>query len=131
MPPPEETFVNFAYAITIRRTPWRSNATVAVCGRLTTALDFQDRATPEGGVADPIRRADAEARTSKSLGNYVGINEPSREVYGKLLSITDELMFKYYELLTDLTLEDIRQLRLDIQDGRRHPKRVKQDLALL
>ncbi|MBI2838897.1 MAG: tyrosine--tRNA ligase [Acidobacteria bacterium] len=74
---------------------------------------------------------DGVEKMSKSLGNYVGINEPPREIYGKLLSITDELMFKYYELLTDLTLEDIRQLRLDIQEGRRHPKRVKQDLALM
>lgn len=74
---------------------------------------------------------DGVEKMSKSLGNYVGINEPSREIYGKLLSITDDLMFKYYELLTDLALEDIRQLRLDIQDGRRHPKRVKQDLALM
>lgn len=74
---------------------------------------------------------DGVEKMSKSLGNYVGINESSREIYGKLLSITDDLMFKYYELLTDLALEDIRQLRLDIQDSRRHPKRVKQDLALM
>lgn len=70
-------------------------------------------------------------KMSKSLGNYVGIKEPAREIYGKLMSITDDLMFRYYELLTDLTSEEIRQLRLDVADGRRHPKRVKQDLALM
>ncbi len=74
---------------------------------------------------------DGVDKMSKSLGNYVGINEPAREIYGKILSITDELMFKYYELLTDLTLDDIRELKRDIADGRKHPKRVKQDLALV
>ncbi|MEW6366913.1 MAG: tyrosine--tRNA ligase [Acidobacteriota bacterium] len=77
-----------------------------------------------------LEGTDGVEKMSKSLGNYVGINEPAREIYGKLMSITDDLMFKYYELLTDLSSEDVRQLRLDVQDGTRHPKRVKQDLAL-
>jgi len=72
---------------------------------------------------------DGAEKMSKSLGNYVGINETPREIYGKLMSITDELMFRYYELLTDLTMDDIRELRRDVADGRKHPKRVKQDLA--
>ena len=68
-------------------------------------------------------------KMSKSLGNAVGVNEPPDEMFGKLMSISDELTFRYYELLTDRTPAGIAALRRGVQDGTLHPKRVKQDLA--
>ncbi|WP_201327247.1 tyrosine--tRNA ligase [Thermotomaculum hydrothermale] len=72
---------------------------------------------------------DGIEKMSKSLGNYVGINEPPKEMFGKLMSISDDLMFKYYELLTDMTLKEIEQLKKDVKEGKRHPKDVKKQLA--
>jgi tyrosyl-tRNA synthetase len=65
-------------------------------------------------------------KMSKSLGNYVGINESSKDIYGKLMSISDELMYKYYELLTN---EDVEIIKKDVADGRLHPKKAKSNLA--
>lgn len=65
-------------------------------------------------------------KMSKSLGNYVGINESPKEMYGKLLSITDELMFKYYELLTN---EDVDAIKKDVASSKLHPKKAKSNLA--
>jgi len=72
---------------------------------------------------------DGVEKMSKSLGNYVGINESPKEMFGKIMSISDDLMFKYYELLTDMTLKEIEALKNDIKEGRRHPKDVKKQLA--
>src|SRR5437868_5847777 len=72
---------------------------------------------------------DGVQKMSKSLGNYIGINEPANEQFGKVMSISDDLMFRYYELLTDMPLNEIQNLRKDIADGKRHPKDVKADLA--
>jgi len=66
---------------------------------------------------------------SKSLGNYVGINEPAREIYGKLMSISDALMWRYWELCTDSSLSEIAGLRSRVEAGELHPKDVKTDLA--
>ena len=72
---------------------------------------------------------DGVQKMSKSLGNYVGINEAPEDMYGKLMSISDVLMFRYYELLTDIPLKDIAQLRQDITTGALHPKTCKENLA--
>lgn len=69
-------------------------------------------------------------KMSKSLGNAVGVTEPPDEMFGKLMSISDELTFRYYELLTDRTPVEIAALRTGVDDGTLHPKRVKQDLAV-
>jgi len=69
---------------------------------------------------------DGVNKMSKSLGNYVGINEPAKEIFGKLMSISDELMYKYYELLTD---EDVDSIKKDIASGKLHPKKAKSNLA--
>ena len=69
-------------------------------------------------------------KMSKSLGNYIGINEAPNEQFGKVMSISDELMFRYYELLTDVPLTELRKLRSDIASGARHPMDVKADLAV-
>ena len=72
---------------------------------------------------------DGVQKMSKSLGNYIGINEPANEQFGKAMSISDELMFRYYELLTDIPLDQIQKLRKDVAAGTRHPMHVKADLA--
>lgn len=69
-------------------------------------------------------------KMSKSLGNAVGVTEPPDEMFGKLMSISDDLTYRYYELLTDRTPAEIAALRAGVGDGTLHPKRVKQDLAV-
>jgi len=73
---------------------------------------------------------DGVEKMSKSLKNYVGITEPAGEMFGKLMSISDELMWRYYLLLTDVGEADIAQLRDEVASGARHPKQVKVDLAV-
>jgi tyrosyl-tRNA synthetase len=73
---------------------------------------------------------DGVQKMSKSLGNYIGINEPPNEQFGKVMSISDELMFRYYELLTDVPLAELQKLRADIAAGHRHPMAAKADLAV-
>ena len=72
---------------------------------------------------------DGVEKMSKSLGNYVGIAEPPEEIFGKVMSITDPLMWRYYELLTDLSLEEIRKLRSEVESGAAHPMQIKSELA--
>jgi tyrosyl-tRNA synthetase len=72
---------------------------------------------------------DGERKMSKSYGNYVGITEAPMEMFGKLMSISDALMWRYYELLTDLTLAEIEKLKADVASGSAHPMRAKKDLA--
>lgn len=72
---------------------------------------------------------DGVNKMSKSLGNYVGITEPPKEMYGKIMSISDELMWRYYQLLSDLTPEEIEEKKRAVSEGTYHPKRAKMDLA--
>ena len=72
---------------------------------------------------------DGVNKMSKSLGNYIGICEPPNEIFGKILSISDELMFRYYELLSDLSLDEIKKLKEAVAQGKAHPKAVKVQLA--
>ncbi len=72
---------------------------------------------------------DGVQKMSKSLGNYVGITEPARTMFGKLMSINDELMLRYYELLTDVGLTRTREMREEITAGKSHPMQLKLDLA--
>ena len=72
---------------------------------------------------------DGVQKMSKSLGNYVGINEPAREMFGKLMSISDNLMMRYYALLTDITPDALARLKDDLASGAKHPRQVKEDLA--
>ncbi|MFO7303767.1 MAG: tyrosine--tRNA ligase [Acidobacteriota bacterium] len=72
---------------------------------------------------------DGVEKMSKSLGNYVGVTEPPDEMFGKLMSISDELMWRYYLLLTDMSEAEIAGLRRSVDEGRRHPKDVKAELA--
>lgn len=72
---------------------------------------------------------DGVNKMSKSLGNYIGITESADNIYGKTLSVSDELMFRYYELLSDLCADDIVRLKSEMASGKAHPKVVKQQLA--
>lgn len=69
---------------------------------------------------------DGVQKMSKSLGNYVGINESAKDMFGKLMSVSDELMWKYYELLTD---EDVAKIKAEVSNGKLHPKQAKVNLA--
>jgi len=77
-----------------------------------------------------LEGTDGVQKMSKSLGNYIGINENPKEQFGKVMSISDELMYRYYELLTDIPLAEIQTLRRDIASGKGHPMDVKADLAV-
>jgi tyrosyl-tRNA synthetase len=72
---------------------------------------------------------DGVNKMSKSLGNYIGISETPREIFGKVMSVSDELMFKYYELVTDIPRGEIARFKSGIAEGRVHPKAVKVNLA--
>ena len=72
---------------------------------------------------------DGQRKMSKSLGNYVGITEPPSEMFGKMMSIPDELMWSYYELLTDRTPNEIALLKKEVSNGMLHPMDAKMRLA--
>jgi tyrosyl-tRNA synthetase len=72
---------------------------------------------------------DGSRKMSKSLGNYVGITEAPGEMFGKMMSIPDELMWSYYELVTDRTPEEIAKFRSDVAGGSTHPVDAKMHLA--
>ena len=72
---------------------------------------------------------DGREKMSKSLGNYVGIYEPPNDMYAKLMSIPDDLVSTYFELTTDVPLDEIRKLEVKLANGDLHPKAVKQRLA--
>ena len=76
-----------------------------------------------------LEGTDGVQKMSKSYGNYVGITEAPREMFGKLMSISDELMWRYYELLTDLTTKQIEELKWKVSEGSLHPMQAKKDLA--
>lgn len=73
---------------------------------------------------------DGVNKMSKSLGNYVGITQEPKEMFGRLLSISDELMWRYYELLSTKSLQQIESLKEGVKNGSLHPKAVKEELAL-
>jgi tyrosyl-tRNA synthetase len=72
---------------------------------------------------------DGVKKMSKSLGNYIGIDESPNDMYGKTMSIPDELMMRYYELVTDLSLDELEQIRNGIENGTLHPRDAKMRLA--
>jgi len=72
---------------------------------------------------------DGEKKMSKSLGNYIGITEPPEVMFRKVMQISDELMYRYYELLTDLSLADIAAMRGRVARGEQHPMEVKMALG--
>ena len=76
-----------------------------------------------------LEGTDGVQKMSKSLGNYIGINEPPQEIFGKIMSITDDLMWRYYELCTDLSVAEITALRNGAKSSERNPRDIKAALA--
>jgi tyrosyl-tRNA synthetase len=98
-----------------------------LCGR---ELQRHYGQKPQIVLMTPILEGlDGVQKMSKSLGNAIGINEPASEMYGKLMSISDELMWKYWVLLTDLKQSEIDAMRADVAAGKLHPMETKKILA--
>jgi tyrosyl-tRNA synthetase len=98
-----------------------------LCGR---ELQRHYGQKPQIVLMTPILEGlDGVQKMSKSLGNAIGINEPPTEMYGKLMSINDELMWKYFLFLTDLRGSEIDSIKADVAAGRAHPMEVKKRLA--
>ena len=72
---------------------------------------------------------DGVQKMSKSYGNAIGIHESPNEMYGKIMSISDELMWRFYTLLTDLRTSEIEAIQSDVAEGRLHPMQAKKNLA--
>ncbi len=85
---------------------------------------------PQTVIMMPILEGlDGVQKMSKSLGNYVGITDEPNDMYGKIMSISDELMWRYYELLSDRSIDEINQMKKDVEEGKLHPKKAKEMLA--
>ncbi|RNC67509.1 MAG: tyrosine--tRNA ligase [Desulfuromonadales bacterium] len=85
---------------------------------------------PQSVLTMPLLEGlDGINKMGKSLGNYIGISEPADEIFGKIMSISDELMLRYYELLSDLALSEIDKIRIGIRDGSVHPMEAKKQLG--
>ncbi len=97
-------------------------------GRMLQAK-FNQR--PQSILMMPILEGiDGKQKMSKSLGNYIGLNENPNDMYGKIMSISDELMFRYFELLSNKSLEEIKVYKQKIASDALNPKIVKEQLAI-
>jgi tyrosyl-tRNA synthetase len=76
-----------------------------------------------------LEGTDGVQKMSKSYGNYIGITEAPQEIFGKIMSISDELMWRYYELVTDASLADIERMKREVASGEAHPMKLKQELG--
>lgn len=73
---------------------------------------------------------DGVQKMSKSLGNYIGVTDNANDMFGKVLSISDELMWRYFELLSNKSLQEIENLKSAVENKTEHPKKVKDSLAM-
>lgn len=86
---------------------------------------------PQSLIIMPLLEGlDGIKKMSKSFGNYIGISEPPKDMYGKLMSISDELMIKYYELLSHISIVELNLLKEGLKSGAVHPKKAKENLAM-
>jgi tyrosyl-tRNA synthetase len=72
---------------------------------------------------------DGVQKMSKSLDNYIAVEDSPKDMFGKTMRVSDELMIRYYELLTDITVDELAELRADLASGKKHPRAVKVELA--
>lgn len=72
---------------------------------------------------------DGVQKMSKSLDNYIALEDSPRDMFGKSMRVSDDLMLRYYELLTDISVEDLEQLKKDLKSGAKHPRAVKVELG--
>jgi tyrosyl-tRNA synthetase len=85
---------------------------------------------PQVAITMPILEGlDGVQKMSKSLGNYIGISEPSKEIYGKAMSISDELIVRYFQLVTPVSNEEVRLIQDNLTNGTLHPRDAKMHLA--
>jgi tyrosyl-tRNA synthetase len=77
-----------------------------------------------------LEGVDGVEKMSKSLGNYIGVEDPPREIFGKIMSISDDLMWRYYELCTEVSAEGIEQMKRLVAQKTLHPKKAKEGLAM-
>lgn len=85
---------------------------------------------PQTVITMPLLEGlDGFNKMSKSLGNYIGVNDPADEIFGKIMSISDDLMLRYYELLSDLPGTDLLKLKQGLKDGSVHPMDAKKQLG--
>lgn len=77
-----------------------------------------------------LEGTDGIRKMSKTCGNYIGISETPKEIFGKLMSISDKLMLKYWELLTDISPLELAKMKRDLKSGRLHPREAKNNLAI-
>jgi len=85
---------------------------------------------PQSIVMMPLLEGlDGVNKMSKSLGNYIGINDPSGEIFGKVMSVNDDLMYRYYELVSSVSLMDLEKIKADVKSGTLHPMEAKKRLA--
>lgn len=93
-------------------------------------LQRHEGMTPQIVFTMPLLEGlDGVQKMSKSYGNFVGITEAPLEMFGKMMSISDQLMWRYYELLTDQTVSEIEQMKQQASNGQLHPMQAKKDLA--
>ncbi len=76
-----------------------------------------------------LEGTDGVQKMSKSYGNYIGITEPPQEIFGKVMSISDDLMWRYYELVTDVSMAEIETMKREVASGQAHPMKLKQELG--
>lgn len=76
-----------------------------------------------------LEGTDGVQKMSKTYNNYIGVTEPAGEIYGKIMSISDELMLRYYELLSTISVDDLKKLKKDMAGGKAHPMEAKRALA--
>ncbi len=85
---------------------------------------------PQALVLMPLLEGlDGVNKMSKSLGNYIGITEPAKEIFGKVMSVSDDLMLRYYELVSSVSLDELTKIKVDIKSGALHPMEAKKRLA--
>ncbi|MCB0283919.1 MAG: tyrosine--tRNA ligase [Calditrichaeota bacterium] len=72
---------------------------------------------------------DGKQRMSKSTGNYIGIDEPANEIYGKTMSIPDELIYRYFELITDVNASELAEIKIKLSDASVNPRDIKKYLG--
>jgi len=90
--------------------------------------DFEQE--PQIVITMPLLEGtDGVQKMSKSFDNYIGVTEPPGEIYGKVMSISDDLMSRYYELLSSISIEELRELETAIDEGKTHPMDAKRALA--
>jgi tyrosyl-tRNA synthetase len=93
-------------------------------------LQAQYGQEPQCVITMPLLEGlDGERKMSKSYDNYIGIDESAKNQFGKIMSISDELMWRYYELLSSKSMEGIAVLKNGVESGNLHPKTVKEELA--